>query len=195
MDSPELFQHDLRRTVVLGAYLRHWGMPLDRQRFSRETDIVEVYLFPATAESPVARVATVGASSFAREGGTRSEFLLVLSADLGGATFEEVAGFLMDFVLYSRRDDVEVQPGRAVPPSPLVPKSWPTRALLVDEALGEDEEFERLHLGPQHIELWWLVPLHEAEHAFIQKEGFDAFSELLDASESSPAEVHRPSLV
>ncbi|QSQ12529.1 suppressor of fused domain protein [Myxococcus landrumensis] len=195
MDSPELFQHDLRRTVVLGAYMRHWGMPLDRQRFSRQTDVVEVYLFPATAESPVARFATVGASSFAREGGTRSEFLLVLPADLGGATFEEVAGFLMDFVLYSRRDDVMVQPGRGVPPSPLVPKSWPTRALLVDEAVGEDEEFERLHLGPQHIELWWLVPLHEAEYAFIQKEGFDAFSELLDASDSSPAEVHRPSLV
>ncbi|MCP3064168.1 suppressor of fused domain protein [Myxococcus sp. K38C18041901] len=195
MDSPELFQQDLRRTVVLGAYLRHWGMPRDRQRFSRQTDVIEVYFFPATAESPVARFATVGASSFAREGGARSEFLLVLPADLGGATFEEVAGFLMDFVVHSRRDDVKVEPGRAIPPSERVPKAWPTRALLVDEAVGEDEEFGGLHLGPQHIELCWLVPLHEAEYAFIQKEGFDAFSELLDASDLSPADVRRPSLV
>ncbi|WP_426747771.1 hypothetical protein VZQ01_10770 [Myxococcus faecalis] len=59
MDPPELFQQDLRRTVVLGACLRHWGMPRDRQRFSRQTDVVEVYFFPASAESPVARFATV----------------------------------------------------------------------------------------------------------------------------------------
>jgi hypothetical protein len=65
----------------------------------------------------------------------------------------------------------------------------------VDEAVGEDEEFGGLHLGPQHLELCWLVPLHEAEYAFIQKEGFDAFSELLEASDVSPADVHRPSLV
>ncbi|MCK8502402.1 suppressor of fused domain protein [Myxococcus fulvus] len=127
--------------------------------------------------------------------GARFEFLLVLPEDLGGATFEEVAGFLMDFVAHSRRDGVRVEPGRALPPSERVPKAWPTRALLVDEAVGEDEEFGGLHLGRQHLELCWLVPLHEAEYAFIQKEGFDAFSELLEASDVSPADVHRPSLV
>ncbi|MCY1077987.1 suppressor of fused domain protein [Archangium lansingense] len=134
-------------------------------------------------------------TDFVRPGVWRCEFVLVLPPDLGGASFRSVASFVMDFVLYARQPEVNLRSGCTAPESKLLPAEWPTRAVMVTEPLGEPEELETLHVGTQHVNLWWLVPIHGAEYNLIQQQGIEAFHALEEASEWSLADVRRPPLV
>ena len=37
---------DIRRTIILSEYMKHWEMPEFRQTMSRENERVELYTFP-----------------------------------------------------------------------------------------------------------------------------------------------------
>jgi hypothetical protein len=195
MSSDPVFELDIRRTIILGACMGHWGMPSERMRFTRGTEVVEAYLFPAAADAPVARILTVGASAYEREGATRAEYMLALTPDLGGASFAQAAGFLMDLALYARQPEVRPREGMTVPPSPLVPAAWPTRAMMLDEPRAEPEALAVHHVGSQHVNLWWVIPIHEAEYRLIREQGIKAFDALEQASGLSLADVRRPSFV
>lgn len=196
MDPKKQLDLDIRRTIILGGYIRHWGMPRDRIRFHKHEDeeVVEAYLFPATSERRVARIATVGNSAFVREGVHRCEFMLGLPEDLGEATFAQAAGFLMDFCLYARKRG-RLFAGLTVPASPLVPTAWAPRALLLDEPRSEPEELTAVHVGEQHVDLWWVVPIYASEYQFINQKGVEAFDVLAEAHELSLADVRRPAFV
>lgn len=195
MDSDATFERDVRRSIVLGAFVTHWGMPELRKRFQNGTDLVEVYFFPGTPAQKVSRVVTVGCSGFVKEGHTRSEFLFVLPKSLGGAQWDEVADFLMDVVAYFQRYSVRIEESATIPESQLAPKSWATRALLVSSPTGEPEALEDLHVGSQHVRLWWLVPIHAAEQKMIAADGLDGFDELIRASDTSLVDIDRPPLI
>lgn len=187
---------DLRRTLLLGAYMRAWGMPLERNVSRKGEQAVEVYAFPALGDSKVNRYATVGLSGLAREDGQPVDFELLLAvlADNGGATAGDVTSFLMDVVAYALRREVRLHEGSTVPESPLAPKAWAARALLIDEPRAEPEELAEIAVGPQRVKLWWLVPIHGAEQALIVSKGLAAFDAAQEASEWSLADPGRPSV-
>jgi hypothetical protein len=95
-------------------------------------------------------------------------------------------------MVHVRRPDVVLRAGCSVPESKWVPAEWSIRAMLVDEPTGEPEELADTHVGPQHVQLWWLVPIHGAEYKLINEQGLDAFYELNEAAALSLADVRRP---
>ncbi|MDB5386011.1 MAG: hypothetical protein JWM11_1657, partial [Planctomycetaceae bacterium] len=52
-DSNAQFTFDIRRTLILGLYMQHWGMPEERVVSRKEETRIEVYSFPPNEECPV----------------------------------------------------------------------------------------------------------------------------------------------
>jgi hypothetical protein len=190
-------ERDVRRAVILGAYEREWGIPSQRVISHRGSDVVEIYTFPGSSGQHVNRFATVGVSSIRRESGTLAawELYIVVPKDNGGASVEEVTNLLLDVMAYSLRQDVRFAAGETIPESPLLPRSWKPRALLLDEPRGESETLANFHVGLQHVKLVWLVPIYSEERALIGQRGIAAFDDADQHSEWSLADPARPSLV
>jgi hypothetical protein len=187
---------DVRRSILLGAYIRCWGQPDERVVSRRGDDAVELYSFPFV-QTKVHRFATAGVSGLRCEDARLAswELLLTLPRDLGGATSQEVVSLALDVMAYSLRRDVPFKIGLTIPETPLMPKAWSPRALLVDEPRGEPEELTSLRIGSQHVKLVWLVPIHGDERQLIVDEGLDSFDQLAQDSDWSLADPGRPSLL
>jgi hypothetical protein len=190
-------ERDIRRSVILSAYMRAWGLPSERVVSRRGPDQVEVYLFPERSDPLLSRFASVGVSGLEREDGTRAswELMMVLPLGLVGASAKEVSDFLLDVMAYSLRRDVVFEIGLTIPETPLMPKNWKPRALLLDEPRGEPVELDHFHVGPQRVGLVWLVPIYQDERELVLNQGLDAFDEVEQRSEWSPADPGRPSFV
>ena len=188
-------ENDVRRAVILGLYIRAWGMPKHRVVARRKDDEVEVYSFQSVHENKIIRYATLGVSKLLREnGGIASwEIYLVVPKDNGGASEVEVESFLLDVMAYSLRSDVKFSIGQTIPASLLVPESWKARALLLDEPRGEPEYFDNIHVGVQHVKIIWLVPIHSDERERIIACGLDEFDRAESATDWSLADPNRAS--
>jgi len=190
-------ERDVRRAILLGAYVRAWGVPINRSLARRGSEIIEVYAFPGRKDERVNRFATVGVSALRRDGDKLAnwELLLVVPADNGGASEGEVISFLVDTASYSLRSDVRFNVGQTIPPSPLLPSCWGARALLLDDPRGEAAELSDSHVGIQHIKLVWLVPIHTDERDLILSRGIEAFDHAEAATQWSLADPNRPSVL
>lgn len=188
---------DARRAVLLGGYIRAWGMPSQRVVARRGNDAVEVCAFLAAGEGKLNRYATVGVTSLRRDGGALAtwELYVVVPRDNGGISEAKVTSFLLDAMSYSLRSDVRFAVGETIPPSTIVPKEWKARALLLDEPRGEPEYLADVHLGIQHVKLLWIVPIHADERELILSDGIEAFDRAESASDWSLADPRRPSFL
>ena len=146
---------DIRRTLILGAYMSHWGMPEYRWNSRREDHAIEVYSFPPRTDEVVHRFATVGVSAVNREDETPAnyELCMILPHELGGASADEVVSFMLDVAVYSYRKDVQCSAGATIPETPLMPAQWRPKALLFDELRGEPEDLSHISVGAQCIEV------------------------------------------
>jgi hypothetical protein len=188
---------DVRRTILLAEYMRAWGMPLERTVTRKGDHTVEVYFFPAKGEEVVNRYATVGISGYLRSNGRVAdhELFMVTPADDAGASNAEVVAFVFDIMAFSIRDDVSFEIGKIFDETPLAPKSWTARALLVDEPRAEPEYLSAIHVGSECVKLLWLMPIHKNEFESIKKSGIEVFDRAAEASEWSPADPGRPSFI
>lgn len=192
------FAFDVRRAVVLGAYIRSWGMPDSRVVARKGHEKVEVYSFPPREGTRVHRFATIGVSASLRERGESVdcyELFMVLPESLTGLSVEAVSHVVLDVVAYSLGQGGIFRIGSTVPEVRTFPSHWLTRALLVDEPRGEAEDLSCTHLGAESIRLFWLVPLHQSEESLVRLEGVEAFDERFDASDWSLADPMRGSVV
>jgi len=185
------FEFDVRRSILLGGFIKHWGMPEWRVVARKGDEAIEVYLFPGANTEKVARIATVGLSSSRREGEGVADYelLFVLPRDLCGCGFDAVAAFVLDVAAYSLSRGVSFDVGSVVPETRLAPVQWSARALLVDEPRGEQEEIAVFHVGAQHVELRWVVPIYASELQAILANGvgeFDRACESVGCSLSNP---------
>lgn len=191
-----IFDFDLRRTIILGAYIKAWGLPEYRTFTTRGEHRVEVYCFPP-AGGVIGRYATVGVSDFKRAGGTpiNWEFLMVVPYDDAHATNDEVSSFILDFMAHTLDEAIQLEIGSAMDESLLAPKSWKARGLLVDQPRGEPEFLEHIHFASHCIELFWLVPIHKAEYESIIQYGLEKFDAADQTSEWSLADPTRESFI
>ena len=199
LTKDQLLVNDIRRAMLLGDYIRHWGQPSSRT-LSQKAGVaaaVEVYVFPPDEQTNVYRFATVGVSAQPQANGETAqwELLLCLPADLGGADEQQVIHYLLDIMAYSLRDDVNFVIGNRFPVSPLAPSSWTTKALLLDEPRGEPEEMANYQIGQQAVDLIWLIPITAGEKQFIDDNGLEDFDDLVEKSEDSILDVNRPSMI
>ena len=188
---------DIRRTLLLGVYMHHWGMPEYRWISRRESHTIEVYSFPLRQDEVVHRFATVGVSAVNREDGKPAnyELCMILPNDLGGASADEVVSLILDVAVHSYRKDVRCSVGATISETPLMPAKWNPKALLFDELRGEPEELSHVLVGAQSVEVLWLVPIYGDEQELIASEGIDAFDRLDAQTDWSVADPRRPSFV
>jgi hypothetical protein len=193
-DNEKKFVSDIRRTTILGGYIRCWGTPEYRIIGQKENDEVEIYSFPSEVDKKVHRIATVGISGMKSESGKAFgyEFLMVLPKNLGESSFELIASFLLDLIAYCLKYDIEISEGKTISETPLMPNSWHPKALLFDQPWGEPEEIVSFHVGKQHIDLFWVIPIYQDEQELIKKEGIKKFDELRNKSGWSLADPKRP---
>lgn len=195
MDSDRAFLADVRRALVLGAYMHAWGMPRDRVVSTKGPTTVEVYSFPGHSADEVTRFATFGVLSALGEL-RRVEFLAVLPSDLAGASVREVALMMLGAVEAVAAIDERVSLVGTTFESFDMPAVWGTRAILLDEPRGEVESISTIAVGGgEFVEVLWVVPIHAAELDLIAREGLGAFDELVQAAEWSLAEPRRDPLV
>lgn len=186
-------EYDIRRTIILGAYMDHWGMPKTRNLLTRDTRQVELYSFPPLPNDNVHRFATVGLSSCVFDDGRScdAELLLTLPEAVASEKPDTIINYVFDIAAYvleslgrsPKSEDV-------VPESQLAPEGWP-EAILFDEPRGEPESLESFHVGVQHVNLLWLVPIFGSEYSLIKTEGVAAFDSAAEKLEFSLVEVRR----
>lgn len=191
------FERDVRSALILGAYTRYWGIPDERVTSRRGSAVVHVYSFPPQKETPLHRFATVGVSALERDGGGAAgwEFVMILPASLAGASRSEVTSFILDVTAYSLRSDVRIARGNTIPETGPMPRSWQPRAVLMDEPTGEPEELSTFHVGIQHVNLLWLVPIYQDELKLIAEKGLSAFDGFCERAKWSLADPARPSVL
>lgn len=197
-DSVVDFNFDLRRTLILSKYVGEWGIPKSRVIARNQDEApIEVYWFPGEEGQKVARFATMGVSARKKAKGKflNHELLFVLPTDLGGADEKDIFNYMLDVSVYALRDDVDFGVETSIPESSLAPEKWKLKAVLVDEARGESEVFEKIHVGIQHISLLWLVPIYQNEYRQIREHGIESFDRLCEKSDFSLVDISRPSLV
>lgn len=189
MDSDHIFSQDIRRTILLSSYISAWGMPLTRRITTKEDFQVEVYFFPAKQDGLINRYATVGVSGKG-SGANKShnwELFMAVPSDNAGATQAEIENFMFDVMCFSLQDNVQFELGATFPETPLMPASWPARALLIDEPRAEPEFIESISVGEETVNLLWIVPIYKSEHDLIVNSGLADFDAATEKSEWSLA--------
>ncbi|WP_037283477.1 suppressor of fused domain protein [Saccharibacillus sacchari] len=192
-----VLEFDIRRTVILAAYMKHWGMPEWRKSLlsADQSDKIELYYFPAASDDVPVRFATVGLSVCSYDpSGNRidAEWVLALESELGGESIERVYDYLADLLVHHIRNAPNTVLPRLMPPSALAPEKWTTTALLLDEPRGEAEELEHFNIGEQQVALVWVVPITPSEATIIMDKGIDSFDVYAEESEYSLIDPCRP---
>jgi len=188
---------DIRRSVILCAYIKEWGMPEYRFKMGKNNthSAVELYFFPAKDKKYPARFATVGLSNFTRKNGKRicTEFMLALESGLGNESIDRVFTYFCDIIAHNIENIESSEPPRVMSESALAPERWTTKAILIDELRGESEELEEIIIGSEKVSLLWVVPINENEEKIILNKGIDAFDEYIENLPYSIINPVRPS--
>ncbi|WP_341279095.1 suppressor of fused domain protein [Paenibacillus sp. FSL H8-0537] len=194
LNENERFTFDVRRSILLGAYMAQWGMPEYRVVLSRaESGVyIEMYLFPD--RGGVSRFVTIGLSNTFHKSGqpVASEWMLALPSDLGGEKQERIFHYFADLIAHH----IEKASSSSVPlvmgSSALAPDNWNAKALLIDELRGESDSLEELKVGDEVFPLLWAVPITEKEAAIILEKGIEDFDEIFEKSDYSIIDPCRP---
>ena len=161
---------------------------------SKDEEAVELYTFPGEL---IQRYATVGLSSCNITDSIQcnTELFLAVPRDIVEEQSESITNYIFDISSYlvttlcenTKAEDV-------VSESPIAPEGWP-KALLFDQPSGEPEELYCFHIGVQHINLLWIVPIYGAEYDLIWEDGIEKFDEAMKNEDLSVIDVRRNSCV
>src|SRR5689334_20886395 len=102
-DSNKTFSRDVKRTMILGAYIRNWGMPKNRRIISKTRKSIELYNFPSSQQSGnLERLATVGVSDAFDQGAGESgvEVFFAWQPDPSVVTTDEIEDLVLDVAVH-----------------------------------------------------------------------------------------------
>lgn len=200
-----LLVFDIRRTIILGAYIKEWSMPeyrvtlssvrsLSQTGQSDKATSIEIYYFPALSENSVARFATVGLSAALRANGQRvgTEWMMALVDDLGGESIDVIFSYISDLIAHHIEVVNDALIPRVMEESQLAPSGWSTKAFLLDELRGESEELEEIAVGSELVRVLWALPITAQEAALILQEGVEAFDKYIESIQFSIIDPRRP---
>lgn len=195
----DILAFDIRRTIILGAYIKEWSMPEYRVTLSlfgqpdKGTNI-EIYYFPPRSGNDVARFATVGLSAVLRANGQRvgTEWMMALVDGLGGESVDVIFSYISDLIAHHIEVVNDDLIPRVMEESPLAPSGWSTKAFLLDELRGESEELEEIAVGSEVVQLLWALPITTQEAALILSKGVEAFDSYMEGIQYSIIDPRRP---
>ncbi|MHA7965023.1 suppressor of fused domain protein [Paenibacillus sp. CAU 1782] len=187
---------DIRRTIILGAFIKEWSMPEYRIVLTKpeKAVYVEIYYFPAVNENDVARFATVGLSSSLRSTGQSigTEWMMALACDLGGESVDRIFSYVCDLAAHHIEASLDSQIPRVMEESRLAPENWSTKAFFLDELRGESEDLEEIQIGNEVVQVIWAIPVTAQEASLILREGVEAFDTYIAGAEHSIIDPRRP---
>lgn len=187
---------DIRRTLILGAYIKEWAIPEYRVILqNQEKNIyIEIYYFPPYNENYPARFATVGLSNTSRTTGEylRTEWMLALENKLGDESIDRIFSYFCDLITHNIEHIDSSVPPRVMSESHLAPEKWKTKAILIDELRGESEHLETLKIGNEEVSVLWVVPISKQESKMILEKGIDAFDDYIEQLSYSIIDPKRP---
>lgn len=187
---------DIRRTIILGAFIKEWAMPEYRVVLSKPENavFVEIYYFPAVNENDVARFATVGLSSTLRSNGQPigTEWMMALTYDLGGDSVDRIFSYACDLIAHHIETSLDSQIPRVMEESRLAPENWSAKAFFLDELRGESEELEEIQIGNEVVQVIWAIPVTAQEASLILREGVESFDSYIASAEHSIIDPRRP---
>ncbi|MFF2484627.1 suppressor of fused domain protein [Paenibacillus sp. NPDC058071] len=187
---------DIRRTIILGAFIQEWSMPEYRVILKQPEKAVnvEIYYFPAVSENDVARFSTVGLSSTLRSNGQPigTEWMMALTYDLGGESVDRIFSYLCDLIAHHIETSRDSRIPRVMEESGLAPANWSTKAFFLDELRGESEELEEIQIGNEVVQVIWAVPVTAQEATLILRDGVEAFDSYIEGAEHSIIDPRRP---
>ncbi|MDB5386825.1 MAG: suppressor of fused domain protein [Planctomycetaceae bacterium] len=123
------------------------------------------------------------------------EFVIVLPSSLGGANVNQIFNLVLDVVAHGLSINVDYGIGATLEVVNVMPKTWATRSLLFDEPRGEAEELAAFHIGSQHVDLLWIVPMHQKEIELIRNQGLDVLRDWEAGAEFDLIDPERPSFI
>ncbi|WP_042169656.1 suppressor of fused domain protein [Paenibacillus gorillae] len=186
---------DIRRTIILGAFIKEWSMPEYRVILNQPDKAIhiEIYYFPAVSDNDVARFATVGLSGTLRSNGQPiyTEWMMALSSDLGGESVDRIFSYVCDLIAHHIETSRNSQIPRVMEESGLAPANWSTKAFLLDELRGESEELEEIQIGNEVVQVVWALPITAQEASLILREGVEAFDSYMADTEHSIIDPRR----
>lgn len=192
-----VFEFDIRRSVLLCAYMAAWGMPEYRVNLTKNLPAtrIELYYFPSDSIKTPCRFTTVGLSACSLKSGksTGVEWMMALSSDLGGASLDSVFNYFADLIAHHLKHAPNSDVPRVMTSSELAPPQWTAKAFLLDELRGEPESLEEFTLGSQQVALLWAVPITEGEAQIILAKGIEEFDAMSESSHYSLIDPARPS--
>lgn len=187
---------DIRRTIILGAFIKEWSIPEYRVILNKPEKAVniEVYYFPGANENDVARFATVGLSSTLRSNGQPigTEWMMALAYDLGAESVDRIFSYVCDLIAHHIETSPDSQIPRVMDESQLAPENWSTNAFLLDELRGESEDLEGIQIGNEVVQVIWAVPVTSQEATLILQEGVESFDSYMAGTEHSIIDPRRP---
>jgi hypothetical protein len=120
---------------------------------------------------------------------------MVLPTNVVVKQTDEIINYIFDIVAYlvgtlERNLTAET----TIPESKLAPAGWP-KALLFDEPRGEVEDLSSFHVGSQHVELFWIIPIFGAEYDLIKNGEIERFDKIIENMDIEVTDVRRTSCV
>ncbi|MGJ8594246.1 MAG: suppressor of fused domain protein [Aquaticitalea sp.] len=174
--------------------MKNWGMPEYRNITSKGKHSIELYSFP---EEHFTRFATIGISSATIPNSEQcnSEIVMVIPKDVASAQTNEIKNYIFDIAVYLVETlGHNLTAEDMIQENDLAPKGWP-KALIFEEPRGENEELSFFHVGHQHIELFWVIPIHGAEYTFIRNGNIEKFDDIIERKEIEITDVRRKSCI
>jgi hypothetical protein len=179
----------------LAHFARYLGKPFD----------VETYR--QSEEGPPLRIATydrryrqhrgfasIGLAEYAEDLKTVGEVIV-----LTDTAWKEIPFFLVNSLFFMIQKRIPLTPGVAIGGianlNPEFAEYFDKSALFFMKATGFDKGFDTVPCGEEVGQVFQGIFVSEAEETFIRKQGGPAFEERLQAQDSDPCSLRRPSCV
>lgn len=195
---PTDLEYDIFHSILLGHYIRYWGRPSFKKSTAKDGLIpISAYCFEHSANNQeIMYFSTIGLSFQRKKDGTfqKQEFFIVLpKQEVTDADI--VLNYLLDICVHL----VNNCP-RQTPPSLLnsliTPDCWQLDWLLIDEPLGEPEDFAELpELSEFKPDILWIIPIASSEADYIREEGIEAFEAVCRNQSIDLINPNRPAVI
>lgn len=184
--------------LVLAHLIEGWGLHFARKSIENDERELSVYGF-YDGETGIVRLATVGLSypAFGKEW-IGSEIYLAACDGNPNAFFDRSVDAMLSLAVHKEKHPLRFKANSKIVSFTKVEESvWNISrhsVVLITEAVGESESWCRFRNGFLQFEMFWVVPVYEAEVSIIQRLGTDMFFRFLESAGKCELHLDRPAL-
>lgn len=179
---PNDLEYDIFHSIMLAHYINYWGRPTFKKNIvKKDGDIpISVYYFEnSTNNKNVVYFSTIGVSFQKKVDNIfqKQEFFMVLPKD-SVKNIDVIIDYLLDICTHIIHN-CDYQKPPSLIKSFVSPKDWNLDWILIDEPLGESEDFSQIPiLFEFEPDILWVIPIHKNEAIFIKNNGIEAFENI-----------------